>query len=188
MLSDYLVGIGVELPIKLHYDYKLPKNMAPQDYERPIHELTFYHVFPESTKNMPEYKDLYGIEKAAIERIILRKAPAVKRKLKAEAGKIKKLNLELADIDVKIDNILGFLYGVIYGFAPEDIDWFINGRPNLSESQRKAEEDKSYDFQKDFTRLVGIETVTYVISPKHREALLTAAQARWESRRGYRYR
>jgi len=173
-LSDKLSALGIALPVKLHYDYKLPGGMAPQDYEKFLDELLFYVDFldgdfdnPHLLAHIPELNKMTQDEKKALMRKIFRKQSQAKLKLKTEIEKIKKLNKEVAQIDTS-KRPGSFLRGISYGFAPKDIDWFIN----KSETSLISNNANIYD---ELEKRLGFAP-QYDLCSEHLNILLTAAR------------
>ncbi len=181
-LDEKLKKAGIIPPVKLYYDYKLPNNMSPEDYEAEVDELVFYYVFDENSdaEMFEKYTEaLNGDEKAELLSFIKKRQENNDNLIVLEAAKVKALNPELRKIVTTVkrgDKVLeiwpklSLLSGAAYGFAPEDIKYFIN-RPYPTPEQVKIE-NAEYD---EFEKLTGIRP-TYVLSPEHYNAIMAAGR------------
>ena len=177
-LDNKLKSIGISLPIRLYYEYKLPNNMSPEHYDLVLANLNFM-AFPMEN----DLDKIVGMDNITVEEKIefFEEMEKLRIKnswrIKDEVKKTKILNPELANINMKrvkpgtLISSANFLSGVASGYAPEDIGYFINewwGRIDTQKEQMDV-------FFAEMEKLVGF-TPVHVLCPKHREILLDAAR------------
>lgn len=174
--SDKLAEKGIILPIKLFHSYKLPDDISPVEYEKIVQEINLYTIFSKGIlydENLIKYSDirLNNDEKEIIEKHVILEQPRYEDLLKAEVIKIKQLNPELMYIntDDGIYDKLQFLEGVNYGFAPEDIEYFLKRLMTdeliNQDKLNNAELDKHLGF-----------SPGYILSPENMDIVLATAK------------
>ena len=164
--SDKLASIGISLPIKLYIRYKFPNGQTPEQYERFANTFEFYDNYPDHVSH--NLDNLTESERKELNDYILQQKLIHANMLSDVVLELVNLNPELRSVDIKPSKIIDFLKGAAYGFATEEIDYFIN--------EYKGETDESAAFTRNMNNLLGFEP-GYILSPKHREIILSAAQA-----------
>ena len=174
--SDKLSKKGIVLPIKLFYEYKLPNDISPKDYEIIVQEINFYTMYFKGELNDPDILKFYDpqlsdSEKEILESYILQRQGEYDKKLELAVAQVRLLNPELnhIKIDKKISGKLCFLEGVNYGFAPEEIEYFLNRKLT---NELLEQENKEFN---ELEKLLGF-VPEYVLDPKHMQIILTAAR------------
>ena len=187
---------GVTPPHKIYYEYKFPDGLSNytllmnysymydyQDFERGDIVSRFKHldkIHPDQRKELTQYtpEQLQDIED-----YILEHKQEWAKKIQYYSDEIRKLNPELAHINVtqeKLDDISknnkwlspteykkraekNFIHGVVFGFSPDDINYFIN----RTEAQCIQDQD---DERLNFIR------IGHIIAPQHRDDFYRAEQ------------
>lgn len=164
-IDEALLEKDIKTDFNFAYDYNLPHDLNPKEYEARAYEFAFYfackndHI--EKVANAGRGTLLYEAKMQ-----ILNEYPKIEKKLEEEVEEIRKLNSETLDIKLSStkDN-LNFIMGVCYKFSINDIDWFINyfkPHPVLGEGPE-------HDFSKKMSNR-GI-TVGYILCPEHKKIL-----------------
>ena len=129
---------GVVPPVKLFYQYKLPGDVSGEVYEKHLALWSLPVWFVDGSLDCKAVHDMMNnLVKECTESLtdderqdlldkIRASGDAAIRHLQQEVDVVKNLNPELSDISFNSTIILSFLLGVDYGYAPEDIDYFIN--------------------------------------------------------------
>ena len=139
---------GIKLPFKIYYRYNLPENMEPLELLWTAEEMKFSAQIPDikqlyiklnetndsgdsTYKEQLEFIESFSPEQIQqINKYISDNLP--KYSEKTLIAEIKKLNPELAHIETKVSAIcpihpeIDFIRGVVWGFAPEDIEFVLS--------------------------------------------------------------
>ena len=165
---DKLGKAGIHSPIKLYYQYKLPDGMSSEDLEQEASEIEFFLFY--NKNKLDAISGLPDDEKDVINRYIISSRSEYAKKLAGLLVNIKRLNPILRDIKMMnaFDRI-DFVKGVSRGFAPEDIDFFINGN------------ESSEAFDKKLMGSLGF-SAGFAISPNHQQEIMDAILAKKSGR------
>ena len=128
-LEQQLHKIGIK-DIKLFHKYKMPDNVTQADYMKKIALYGFYADFEMLNADdrwQTEFKNCIPDEKTRLQVIdyIKSKIKSYDEKLSDGYEKIIKLNPELPNVPDKRDDVI---YGAIFGFAPDEIEYYCRGR------------------------------------------------------------
>ena len=167
-LSNDLKNKGIKFDKKLFWKYKLPENMAPQQFQDKIAEEHFCKRFySDFMSRVLSDKTLTGMEKIEIVRYVWEMRRQKNHKnMNCYADEIKRNNPELADIK-PTNSIENFVYGVLFGFAPDEIRYFCEEKGSRNFDVEHNLDEKLENF--------GVRT-TYVLSPNTAEALLNVLE------------
>lgn len=165
-LQNALIGRGIKSPKKLFYKYNLPDGMSPQEFQDKIALENFCRKFYTDFSNLVRRdKNLTLFEKIQIFAWVwkMRRDKSLGNMVLWEK-EIRQKNPELANL--KLENRKGsFVYGALFGFAPEDIEYYGSKDCDFSRADETIKLFKKY----------GINT-TYVLNPSTADVLLTALQ------------
>jgi hypothetical protein len=168
------------LPVKLYYDYRLPHDASPCDYEGYINNLDSMIYFKESDTDfvMPALAvDLDDREKKELLSYIVARKPKYKIIWRDNIAKIKELNPELQSIPLKDSyEECEFLRGAANGFAPKDIDYWL-GRREFS----KAVEAEYNKFMQTVFNAFGFFP-GFWLSPEHQKIVAHAVHTYGKSK------
>ncbi len=179
-LENALRAKGIKLPQKLFYKYNLPDGVAASDYQKFLDRFKLGHFDVTEEKQRlelvigGEFYDLYSKfsneEKQMFFDVLTKKAQKQKKLIEQDCLKLRKLNPELATLDVS--NNIDLLYGATFGFAPDEIAHFHNlkemkldWKQNFQEKAKQNMLEKQLDIP-----------VTYRLAPKTIDMILAAAQ------------
>jgi hypothetical protein len=168
-LSNDLKAMGVNFSKKLFWKYKLPDNLSPQEFQDKIALERFCKGFySDFMSRVLSDKNLTGMDKIQIVRFVWE----MRRKknhhdMKYYMNEIKRNNPELANINPK--NPQGFVYGALFGFAPDEIKYFCDMHSVRDMGLEDSVDKKLKQF--------GIDT-TYVLAPSTATALIAELNKR----------
>ncbi|MDR0726470.1 MAG: hypothetical protein LBF37_00220 [Rickettsiales bacterium] len=148
----------VKPPFKLHYEYILPNNWGPIEFEKNLKKIQG-HLMIES----PRITRFFDINVETVEKIreIRKKDLLV---LKMWATEIQNKNQELSHIKLMdYYDQAGFVDGAIYGFAPEEISYYLDQQRDQGENPQQNLIRKKYSEQ--LEELLG-GSINYKISPE----------------------
>lgn len=198
-LEEHLHILGITPPVKLYYQYRLPENQTPQQFEKILQRLMFICNFePQEILNTSEYyqelaqcipeknikycfeqmrktcekdcAELTDDEKKDFVQHVLELQELACMDICTVAQIIQESNPELKSVRVNMDDVnlvIAFVEGVVYGYAPDDIDYFLN----TDIKTRSIEKDKWYA---KFESLgVGIY-LNYILRPDREQKILDA--------------
>jgi len=182
-LETALEQRGIVLPKKLCHIYKCPDNQHMYDYYVNKHEkwmfMNWYtrNIITKGRKtgaSVRENAGLYSLQdffkfmfclalsdKEELRKFFADKYAVFSKELQQDMDKFRELNPDLKSIDNY--NNIDFLLGVMFGFAPEDIKFFID----VPGKQRgdKYNEDRER-VNKKVEQLCGVH-ISYVLSPQN---------------------
>lgn len=158
-LDELLQINGVKTDFRFAHDYILPKGYTPETYEKRVLKYSFYESV--SKDRDPRLK---GAEYSGYKRKVKAEYPLLRQEMYDEIEWLKERNPKLLKLEMKTEQgRISFLRGVCYKFAPEDIEWFNQGRfaDNVSEGVEKLDE------------LMRCENMmlTYRLCPEHQRRL-----------------
>ena len=159
-LEQSLQNMGVN-NIKLYHEYKMPGGLSQSEYMKRMSLHDFYKNFDIFYFDDNFRADLHNAVPDTIEREkiiddIKQKKEEYKEKIQQEYKELIKLNPELSKISGDPDSVM---WGAIFGFCPDDIEYFNYGR--FSDKDWSA---KQQDILKSFEKY-GLK-VGYIVSPK----------------------
>ncbi|MCL2748994.1 MAG: hypothetical protein FWE50_02865 [Alphaproteobacteria bacterium] len=174
---DQLKAKGIRVPFKIYYEYKIPEGLTPQEYEFKVQKMHFILYFDGSEL------EPYGLtpdEKQELVDYIKRSKASNDLAFIFEEDQIRKLNPELKNIDLaygpniakRSARILNLLEGVTYGFAPEDIQNFLN-RHNTGDKEQLIMHEKADNAT--LEKLLGFSP-GYILSPERMAVLIKEAK------------
>ena len=194
-LEEELTARGIVLSSKIYYEYKLPDNLKNYELDK---STLFLRCFPaiyenylqsfttKTTKNdlfldatttaKEDLSDFFGFciclalsSIKNIQSVFEGTYISCKKQLDILAKQIWQLNPELHDI--KDYKNFDFINGVIYGFAPKDIEFYIQqNRNNFDETTYQTTENMNKI--SNFIR----KPIGYILSPKTSDDILKAIQ------------
>lgn len=164
-LQEELRARGIKLPKKLFYEYKMPQNKSQKDFMDKIIIEYFCADFFKSGYAGEVLKDkkLTLSDKAKIFKYVWRNRGKYNDILKQYEMELRKLNPELAN--VRVDDSRSLVYGVMFGFAPDEISYFSDN----THRNYKQEQEVSDTIKNRF----GIN-LSYVLAPKTAEMIINA--------------
>jgi hypothetical protein len=161
-LQEDLQKRGIKLP--LFYEYKMPfGNNQIGFMDKMIIDYFCSHFFQDYATQVLKDKKLKIGEKAKIFKYVWQNRGKYNDILKQYEMEIRKLNPELAN--VQVDNSRSLVYGAMFGFAPAEIAYFSDT------SQRNHIKEKAV--QDILKNQFGIN-LTYVLAPKTAEMVINA--------------
>ncbi len=132
ILESDLAKLGIKLPKKLWFQYKLPGGMSPEKYEREMAKIQIVCLmWPIKRQIQDGFLDGGGLTDEEIE-TMQNYLDSLDSKyldlLDAHVAWVKKYNPELATVNIpnKVSARIHFLNGALYGFSPEEITHFLN--------------------------------------------------------------
>ena len=145
---------------KLYYKYALPENMTPQKFMTRIAVLNLCMNFSVlEHREMFFDKSLSLIERFRIVKYIASERAASRKKIDEYVKFIQFANPELSELKVQSDaDKDDILRGAAFGFAPDEIKWY------MSREERKSCKDKEREVYKKFERLGVLPQ--YVLAPQ----------------------
>ena len=152
---------GIKLPFNIYYEYILPGGLKPLMLLSKYGRMYMAQVYQENKKfiDFNEYK-MKKQEIEGLEKYILQNKDSWKSNMEQIVQEIKSLNPELANISINtVDKENDFIRGVVFGFSPEDINYFLN---RTNEQACKDISDEEY------------YGVAHIVAPEHRECLKNA--------------
>lgn len=163
-LDRNIANAGIKTSFRFAHNYKLPDNLSYEEFEKIIYSYNIYNLMTldifENMKDAKEGTLLFEAKKEIIARI-----PEAEQQLDNYYSQIIKQNPELAGIKFGKKGMFALLTGVVYKFAPEDIDWFINGFEPSCDPRESEEHKLAQEMQR-----IGI-TLGYILSPQHKAKL-----------------
>lgn len=171
---------GINLLRDLYHKYKLPGGLTQQEYLVKKNSLNtigrykagdiakFVASLSDGVALKDEYMKLSSDEKTAFDRYLVDLATQENQRIDAECKKIRALNPELSDLDVPND--IEFLSGVVYGFPPADIKYFIDLQAKKLDWQQNLQEQEN---QKKLSQQLGVG-ITYRLSADTIQAIQLA--------------
>lgn len=185
---------GIKLPKKLYYDYKFPNGKKNFEYHDEKHEkwqfVVWYDDYINSNRTIhgallskmdvsePEYDlgnffrfciNLALANKQELQKFFAEKYAEFNNELQKDIQEIRKLNPELKIVK-KYDNV-HFLCGCMYGFSPDDIEYFTR-----FDDYRKRDETDLERLNYKLYQLKGSHS-GYVLSPSNCKMIEQAVDA-----------
>jgi hypothetical protein len=180
-LEQQLNKIGIN-NIKLFHKYKMPDNVTQADYMKKIALYGFFADFEMLNADdrwgfQTEFKNYIPDEKTRLHVIdyIKSKSKSYDEKLSDEYENIIKLNPELPNVQNKRNDVL---YGAIFGFAPEEIEYYCRGR-----FQQGINIDAALDREQELSDKIkgyGIR-VGYVLAPETAKKIISVLEKKKQS-------
>ncbi|MBN1325283.1 MAG: hypothetical protein JW974_03640 [Alphaproteobacteria bacterium] len=165
-LNEILLENNIFPSIKIFYEYKLPNNFSPQEFEKEIKKIWGHLIF--DTNSVTIYFD---IDKKTLNELEKQRSKHTDI-LTSWVNNIKNNNPELSNISVKTqDNALALVDGACYGFTPEDIEFFINKQTYKSDKKDYKIEEKKDELEK----LLG-KTPSFVLSSERLDTLIDSVK------------
>lgn len=171
--------------IKLFYIYKMPGGKTPQEYMAKLALYCLFLDFDLYNKNddygfQTDFKSLipnYADRLKIIDKI-KKNSEIYDAELAKDYQETIELNPELVRFSNKQDKLRDILWGVIFGFAPDEIEYYCYGRFNQGQDidsvldKERAMEDvlKKYGFKPG-----------YILAPKTAERLISALEKNKQS-------
>lgn len=177
--EQMFASYGIKLPFQIYYKYKLPNGLTPSQLLMRYDYMCLAQSFKEGEKNIFCEPGKYTEQEM---QDYINYSLAHKDEWAAQMEKyvdeIRRLNPELANVSVKEDKVQylkksmpqwatgrvkgleqDFVHGVVFGFLPEDIEYFLN----------RTDEQAKLDAQNKENYGVG-----HVVAPQFRDALKNA--------------
>lgn len=175
-LQDELVKRGIT-DIKVYYNYKMPGGVTQSRY---MVELALYSLyvdfdilnsfpgFQEDLKNSIENES----ERTKIVDYIKSKTKIYDEKLTKDCEELIKMNPELSVITDKKTHRDDILWGAVFGTAPENIEFYCNGRfhPNIDVNMDKQ------NIISEHIASFGVYTPLGILDPKTAEKIIAALE------------
>ena len=162
-LEDALRARGIKLPKKLYYEYRLPGGMKPSALmNKLVMQYFVTNFFSSFAGRVLADKKLSMSDKAKIFKYVWNKRSEYKNLIEQYEKQIRMDNPELANLKTK--NATDFVYGVTFGFAPAELEYFAN-----PENRDSNAENKVYNTLKRY----GI-TPGYVLAPDTAKMVIAA--------------
>lgn len=172
ILETDLARLGIKFPKKLWFQYKLPGGISPEKFEIESGKIDFF-VF-----EYPTIKDLIQIgcvdrgglsdeELDVVEKYRASQRTKYLEVLDKHFKWVKENNPELSIVIVPDDEVAksNFLRGVLYGFGPEEISYFINRSYEQAESDHNEQKQLRIVLDK-----IGVR-LEYILCPDNRALL-----------------
>lgn len=172
ILETDLAKLGIKFPKKLWFQYKLPGGISPEKFEIESGKIDFF-VF-----KYPTIKDLIQIgcvdrgglsdeELDVVEKYRASQRTKYLEFLDKHFKWVKEHNPELSIVKIPDDEVAksNFLRGVLYGFGPEEISYFINRSYEQAESDHNEQEQMRVVLDK-----IGVR-LEYILCPDNRALL-----------------
>ena len=169
ILETGLAKVGIKFPKKLWFQYKLPDGISPEKFELEMAKIIFF------ASEYPTIKDIVEIgcvdrDGLSDEELDIVQKYRVSQRLKyleildKHVKWVKENNPELSNVNIQDNEVAksGFLRGVLYGFGPEEISYFITRSFDDSELDSAKQDELS-----DVLKKLGVQ-LTYVLSPNNR--------------------
>ena len=166
---------GIYLPFKLFYQYKLPGDLSPREFEKELKRLWGFLIF--DTHRVQAYFD---IDRSVVE-LLEQQKPACTARLKELVTEIQNLNKELSDIiPQNQEEQLSFVDGACYGFGPDEIKFHIERLTGLHDKEQGIIKKLTYDLEQILGKPIG-----YNLSPEKLKKILDVANARMPKGKDY---
>lgn len=163
-LQNELRTRGINL--KVYYEYKLPHGIKSSDFMyNLVIEYFINNFYSDFASKVFQDKKLTVSDKLKILKYVFAKRRETKGKMKQYEQEIRKLNPELAN--VKVNNSQSLVNGAMFGFAPDDIEYFADAN--------KRDMDYEEKLCKMFQEKYGIN-LTYVLAPKTAKIIIKALE------------
>jgi len=129
-LEGNLVKRGIKLPIKLYYQYALPDNMTNSKFMVRLAVMDFcanFSTLPKVKREIFFDKKLNLVEKFRLVRYIILEREESRKKMGEYVKFVQFANPELSRLKV-VDgfDVFDVLAGAAFGFAPNEIAYFMN--------------------------------------------------------------
>ena len=171
---------GINLSRDLYHKYKLPGGLTQQEYlvkKNSLDTIAHYKAgdmahfvacLADGEAFKDEYMKLSGDEKTAFDRYLVDLATQENQRIDAECKKNRALNPELSELDVP--NNIEFLSGVVYGFPPVDIKYFIDLQEKKLDWKQNLQEQEN---QENLSQQLGV-VISYRLSADTIQAIQLA--------------
>lgn len=171
---------GINLSRDLYHKYNLPDGVSQQDYlvkKNSLNTIGRYEAgdmarfvawLYDGVALKDEYMKLSSDEKIAFDKYLVNLAAQENHKIDAECKKIRALNPELSELDVP--NNIEFLSGVVYGFPPTDIKYFMDLQEKKLDWKQNLQEQEN---QENLSQQLGVG-ITYRLSADTIQAIQLA--------------
>lgn len=172
ILESDLAKLGIRLPKKLYFQYKLPGGMSSEKYEREMAKAQIvcllWPIKRQIQDGFLDGKDLTDEEIEIMQNYLNSLEPKYLKILDKHVVWVKQNNPELSKINVpdSVVQKVGFLNGVLYGFGSEEIAYFINR--TREEMERDHKEGMELD---NILNRIGVR-LWYILCPDNRLMLL----------------
>ena len=169
ILETGLAKVGIKFPKKLWFQYKLPDGISPEKFELEMEKIIFFAFEYPTIKGIVEIGcvDRDGLSDEELD--IVQKYRVSQRLkyleiLDKHVKWVKENNPELSNVNIQDNEVAksGFLRGVLYGFGPEEISYFITRSFDEAESDSVEIDKLAESLQK-----IGVQ-LTYILSPNNR--------------------
>ncbi len=178
-LDDELKARGIT-DVKMYYEYKMPGGLAPADYMKKLALYTFYTDFDWL---FPYYKEEFENyipdenDRLQVINEIKGKTKSYDQELTTDCNELIKINPELSVITDRQTHRDDILWGAVFGYVPDDIEYFCNGRyyPDI-DTNMKQEETREKEFEK-----YKLKNPVGVCSPKTANMLISALKKNKQS-------
>lgn len=169
ILETGLAKVGIKFPKKLWFQYKLPDGISPEKFELEMVKIIFFAFEYPTIKDIVEIGcvDRDGVSDEELD-IVQKYRVSQKSKyieiLDKHVKWVKENNPELSNVNIQDNEVAksGFLRGVLYGFGPEEISYFITRSFDEAESDSVEIDKLAESLQK-----IGVQ-LTYILSPNNR--------------------
>lgn len=169
ILETGLAKVGIKFPKRLWFQYKLPDGISPEKFEIEAAKIAFF-LFEEPTiERLVQYGiidrcNLSDKELAAVQKYRVSQRSNYLEILDKHVKWVKENNPELSSVNIQDNEVAkrNFLEGVLYGFGPEEISYFITRSFDEAESDSVEIDKLAESLQK-----IGVQ-LTYVLSPNNR--------------------
>lgn len=169
ILETGLAKVGIKFPKKLWFQYKLPDGISPEKFELEMAKIIFFAFEYPTIKDIVEIGcvDRDGVSDEELD-IVQKYRVSQKSKyleiLDKHVKWVKENNPELSSVNIQDNEVAksNFLEGVLYGFGPEEISYFITRSFDDSELDSVEIDKLAKSLQK-----IGVQ-LTYILSPNNR--------------------
>ena len=172
ILETDLSKLGIKIPKKLWFQYKLPGGISPEKFEIESGKIDFFAFKYPTIKDLIQVGcvDRGGLSDEELD--IVEKYRASQRTKYLEVLDkhfkwVKENNPELSIVNVPDDKFdkSNFLRGALYGFGPEEISYFINRSYEQAESDHNEQKQLNIVLDK-----IGVR-LEYILCPDNRALL-----------------
>lgn len=169
ILETGLAKVGIKFPKKLWFQYKLPDGISPEKFELEMAKIIFFAFEYPTIKDIVEIGcvDRDGLsdeELDVVQKYRVSQQSKYLEILDKHVKWVKENNPELSSVNIQDNEVAksNFLEGVLYGFGPEEISYFITRSFDEAESDSVEIDKLAKSLQK-----IGVQ-LTYILSPNNR--------------------
>lgn len=178
-LEKQLKKLGVN-NIKLFYTYKMPYGKTPQEYMAKLALYCLFLNFDLYNKNddygfQTDFKNLVpnGTDRLNIVDYIEKNSKTYDAELVKDYQELIDTNPELAQLSNRQDKHQDILWGAVFGFAPEEIEYYCYGRFNQGQDIDNVLDDERK--MQDVLKKYGVKS-GYVLAPQTAEKIISVLE------------